>query len=382
MKILLMLGLVSLHAVAATVGVIDPAMGFSPLRAEASGTAKIVRRIKSFEPFEFETQEGSDWCKVTLGGGLTGWVDGHDILIHFDANHLPRNSKDESEVEQLARGHGFSYGVTAQNAVRGDDIAMRRFFGLTDADGGAAEAHQPVLAAVFHLVGDERFASFLSKQPLDYQLESRTQIVTGGVSGPFPGIKYLRQHFPLTSAIFFRNEIVGWYSPDEQYAIRKVFSSSDDLKSGKVKLAELIDRTNHKVVRVLTDDDEGAGHKREGKVLWVPTSNRFAYYSANEFTSHVTVYQKSDEGFVRVNLPVNQLPAGEADTKIEGAKNGRQFIEPLGWVTSNIFSLMRYDSFETRDSSGLLRSTFRQYEMSFEIQPDGKATIENVSRVE
>ncbi len=196
--------------------------------------------------------------------------------LHFTEDDLPRMKRIQrrSEIDEFARRRGFNYAKVTRRAARGDAKALKQFFKLTrDVDGAAAESHQGVPTAVYHLLGDEKFAAFLKAQPLDFRVMVRNSIV-GDANN------YFRRHFPETTKALLQREIVAWFSPDKRYAIRKIFSDEFDLRGSKVERAELIDQKTSQVLCDLTRDDIGTGADREGEVLWSPDSKRFAYSRA------------------------------------------------------------------------------------------------------
>ena len=99
-------------------------------------------------------------------------------LLHFTEKDLPSPEKDPagpSEIEEFARGRGFNYARDTRRAARGDTKALKKFFVLAqDADGAAAEGIAGVPTVVYHLLGDAKFAAFLSAQPLPYRMMVRT----------------------------------------------------------------------------------------------------------------------------------------------------------------------------------------------------------------
>jgi hypothetical protein len=90
---------------------------------------------------------------------------------------------------------------------------------------------------------------------------------------------YLSRHFPQTAQVLFRREMVDWFSPNDLYAIRKVFTDELELSGSKVVRAELIEKKTGRVLLDLTPDDIGTGAQREGEALWSPDSKRVACLS-------------------------------------------------------------------------------------------------------
>jgi Bacterial SH3 domain len=165
-------------------GVINDPDGFVNVRAEKSADAAVIATVKASEPFTFECENGADWCKVTLASGKSGWMQRSTIRLHFTEKDLPTRGEDpagESEIEQFARGQGFNYVADTRRAARGDSKALKRFFTLAqNADGAAAESIGGVPTAVYHILGDEKFAKFLLAQPLPYRMMVRNRILSDG----------------------------------------------------------------------------------------------------------------------------------------------------------------------------------------------------------
>ena len=191
-----------------------------------------------------------------------------------------RRIRPASEIEQFARGRGFNYAADTRRAARGDAKALKKFFSLAhDADGAAAESIAGVPTVVYHILGDEKFAKFLVAQPLPYRMMVRNMIVGDGYTPH--ATDYLSRHFPQTARALFHREMVDWSSPNDLYAIRKIFSDELELRGSKVVRAELIEKKSGRVLCDLTRDDIGAGAEREGEALWSSDSKRVACLSSD-----------------------------------------------------------------------------------------------------
>lgn len=315
----------------------------------------------------------------------------------FTEKDLPKdehNAAGLSEIDDFARRRGFSYAKAARRAAHGNAKALKQFFAIAkDVDGAAAESHTGMPTVVYHLLGDKRFAQFLNTQPQVYRLMVRNSIVRDGL--PAPAGIYLPRHFPETAKALFRREILDWPSPNKEYAIRKVFSDEFDLRGSKVERAELIDQKRGQVLCDLTSDDIGTGADREGEVLWSPDSRRFAYMSS-DLTQHegnlfstprpppqrkqTAVYQGSGESFMRVELPLTDVPGRESDTELKGAILGHEYTEPIRWEKPNVLVLERHEYYEKlgpTEIEGLkfesIHTLARWYRVTITIAPDGKA---------
>ncbi len=381
-------------------GVIHDPDGYVNVRAEKRVDAAVIGTVKSNEPFALKPEEGAEWLQVTLKNGKSGWMHHSRIRLFFTDKELPTKADDNrgnSELSEASRAQGFVYSQLVRDAARGKPAACRKFFGI-EFDGAAAESHFAVVAAVFHLIGDEKFAAYLRAQPVEHQVAARNSIASDTVLYPFSAGKYLRRHFPKTTALFFRREITGWPSPNGRYAIRKAFSEADERDYSKVVRAELIETSTGKVLYDLTGDDIGKGADREGKVLWAPDSRRLAYMSGdlthggNLFAKpppaprrkQTTVYQFAGESFVKVDLPIDDVPGREKDEELRGALLGHEHIEPLRWAKPDLLILQRHEYFRKLKPTKLDGLTFesvhdlsRLYEITVRIAADGRATVKN-----
>jgi Bacterial SH3 domain len=376
------LGFASL-AVGQDRGVIHDPDGYVNVRAEPSVDAAIVTTVKNNQPFEFESgKEVTEWFKVNLQSGESGWMHASRIVLYFEEKDLPVKHGPEDELGMYGREHGFVYARLARNAANGDAESLKRYFGITDTDGAAAEEHFSVFTAVFHLVGDTKFAAFLSTQPLAYQLDVRKLFAQHDVTYPFKTAEYLRRHFPKTAKILFRREITDWLSPDGNYAIRKIISDEFDLEASKIERAELIEKKTGKVVADLTRDDRGSGIDREGEVLWAPDSRRFAYFSQTASEGRVVVYQLNEttSAFQRVELPIEEMPGADRDPELKDAQRGHSFAEPTNWSEPNVLLIERHDYFEVkRPPYNSIHGIGRLYHITLAINEDATATVKAIT---
>ncbi|MGE5208931.1 MAG: hypothetical protein ACM3KL_06330 [Alphaproteobacteria bacterium] len=317
--------------------------------------------------------------------------------LHFTEKDLPTDQRDPtglSEIADFARARGFRYGRDTRRAARGDAKALKAFFQLAhDADGAAAEGIAGVPTVVYHLLGDEKFASFLKAQSLAFQMMVRNDIISGGPSSR--GGIYFGRYFPRTSELFFRNEIVDWFSPNDAYAIRKIFTDEGGFSCSKVQRAELIEKKTGRVLCELTPGDIGTGAQREGEALWSPDSLRVACLSSdmteqkgNLFSTprpaplrkQTAVYQFSKGRFVKVDLALNEGPVDSAgEDQLKGAILGHTYMEPMRWETPNVLILRQHNYYEKEMPTQIGNTTFntihgfaRTYEIRATIEPDGK----------
>ncbi len=389
----------ALPARAQRMGVIDDPDGFVNLRAGKSADAVVVAKVKTGETFTFASDHDPDWYKVTLPSGKSGWMHLSRIRLFFTEKDLPSAEKDPagpSEIDDVARSHGFDYAAGTRRAARGDAKSLERFFEIAqDADGAAAESIAGVPTMVYHLLGDEKFAKFLAGQPLAFRMMVRNRILSDGLMPPASA--YLSRHFPQTTRVLLRREMIDWSSPNDLYAIRKVFSDELELAGSKVARAELIEKKSGRVLCDLTRDDIGTGPEREGEALWSPDSKRVACVSSdltqesgNLFSTprpavlrtETAVYQLSGEAFVRVDLPLHEAPGRESDHELEGAILGHRYTRAVRWAKPNVLLLRQHDYYEKMVPMVVGGSTFdtikgfaRSYEITAAIDPDGKARV-------
>jgi Bacterial SH3 domain len=380
-------------------GVINDPDGFVNVRAGKSADAAVIATVKTGEPFTFECENDAEWCKVALASGKSGWMHLSRIRLHFTEKDLPSREEDpagESEIEQFARGEGFNYAADTRRAARGDIKALKQFFTLAqDADGAAAESITGVPTVVYHLLGDEKFAKFLLAQPLPYRMMVRNRILRDGLMPP--ASVYLSRHFPQTAKVLFRREMVDWFSPNDLYAIRKVFTDELELSGSKVVRAELIEKKTGRVLCDLTPDDIGTGAQREGEAVWSPDSKRVACLSSDLTEQHgnlfstprpaplkkqTAVYQLSGDSFARVDLPLSEVPGRDSDTELESAILGHEYTEPLRWQKPNVLVLERHEYYEKLKPTAIgdvkfesIQGFDRLYQITATINSDGKATL-------
>ena len=397
--IALAVGLVAMSAQAQRAGVVNDPDGLVSLYSGKSAEAAVIATVKTGEPFSFEWENDFDWYKVTLASGKSGWMQFSRIRLYFTDKDLPSDEEDPagpSEIDEFARGRGFAYAADTRRAARGDTKALRKFFELAhDADGAAAESIGGVSTVVYHLLGDEKFAQFLGAQPLPFRMMVRNRILHDGLMPP--ASVYLSRHFPQTAKALFRREMVDWFSPNDLYAIRKVFTDELELSGSKVERAELIERKSGRVLCDLTRDDIGTGPEREGEALWSPDSKRVACLSGdlterdgNLFSTprpaplrkQTAVYQLSGEAFARVELPLSAAPGRESDTELEDAIPGHEYTEPIRWQKPNVLVLQRHEYYRKMMPTKSDNHTFnsihdlaRRYQITATIDPDGKVTV-------
>jgi hypothetical protein len=115
------------------------------------------------------------------------------------------------EAASSAKARGVNYYKVLTAASDGDFKAMARFFSMcASMDGAAAEGCFGNGWELFHIVGDESFAKFLTGQPMQLQKEIAgilSSADTEPISKPEP---YIRRYFPRSYKILLaRNNHLG-----------------------------------------------------------------------------------------------------------------------------------------------------------------------------
>lgn len=374
----------------------DPAGGVE-VYAGKDLKASVMGRAKNGEVLPFEWD--GDWSKIRLKSGRSGWVQTRALRLHFTEKDLPAKEADPagpSEIDELAKSRGFSYSRDTRLAARGDFKLLKKLFEIFDAaDGAAAESVGNLPTVVYHLVGDEKFAQFLTAQPLSFRMMVRREILQHGMTTP-PGL-YLKLHFPRTAAVLLQAEMTDWPSPDGLYAIRKVFSDALELNGSKVVKAELIEKKTGRVVADLLPDI-GSGAEREGEALWSPDSKRVACLSSEldvqqgnlfdkptppPLRKQVAVYELRGDSFSRVELSLEKAPDYGKDEELKGAIPGHIYTEPLRWLKPNVLLLRRHEYYRKVKPTVLdgvkfdsIHDLAREYEITLTFKPDGKVTAE------
>jgi hypothetical protein len=206
--VLLLLCLVSSpmqFAAARDQGVINDPDGFTNVRAEPRETAAIIARVKTGEVFELGgvAANGSEWEKVTLSSGKTGWMHYSRIRLFAALSDIV-DGGEHDEVNEYARREGLDYYPLARAAAKGEQTAMRTYFKFRG-DGAAGETHVEVLITVIHLLGDNKLAKVVSQQSVEDREALRSNIELGLENSlPFEAKGYLKRNFPKTARAFSR----------------------------------------------------------------------------------------------------------------------------------------------------------------------------------
>ncbi len=299
----------------------------------------------------------------------------------------PANDGDGSEIDEVARHHGFRYGRDTRRAARGDFKALRKFFEIAnEADGAARESIAGVPTTLCYVLGDAKLAKFLAAQPVACRMMVRNLV----------GNDDFVHDFPQSARLLYQRELIAWTSPNELYAIRKVFSEEFKLAGSKVVRAELIEKKSGRVLCDLTPDDIGTGSDREGEAIWSPDSKRVACLSIDlpRQPGHLfseprppvqrkqtVVYQLADDSFARVELSLGAAPGQENDPELKKAVPGHIYTEPVKWQKPNVLVLQRHEYYGVLKPTTIGNQTFesigslgRLYQITATIDPDGKGS--------
>ncbi|HSJ01704.1 MAG TPA: SH3 domain-containing protein [Verrucomicrobium sp.] len=368
---------------AAQKGVIDDPDGHSNLRSGQQADATVVARVPAGEVFEFEPGEGSEWWRVTLKSGKTGWMHYSRIVEHAEMSDLSDGEVGD-ELVLYGQRRGVNYHALARGAAKGESAAMKAYFAITDTDGAAKEAQCVYFRRVVHLLGDEKWSAFLGTQALDYRLAVRQEYVDGMGASVFEPMGYLQRHFPKTAALLFRKEIVGLVSPDGKFAVRKGFSTVEPREDSRVVRSEVIEVAAGKeaasealALADLLPDDQGEGMDREGQVLWSPDSRRFAMCSVVGMSTKTVIYQAAGAKFLRVEVAEAELPGRAGDAELKGAKKIFTCVDPLRWEAPQMLVLRQHEYWEGKHADGSLNAIGRTYVISV-VVAGGRGKVEKV----
>jgi hypothetical protein len=186
-------------------GVISDPDGFVNLRSGKSTSSSVVAKVKEDQVFDVEQDADSDWAKVTLRSGQSGWMHRSRIRLHFTENDLAKKSdvpEGETELTAYGRSRGVDYYAVVRRALRGNNDALKQFFGFAeDVDGGAAEGYYSDLVVVIHLIGDENLSRFLGAQNKKFRTKAAESLNTACEFGTGTDKDYLKRQFPKSRAL-------------------------------------------------------------------------------------------------------------------------------------------------------------------------------------
>ncbi len=113
--------------------------------------------------------------------------------------------RDLGEAGSAFKGRGLNYFKILTAASNGDQKAMVAFYSVCagEMDGAAAEGCFVNGWELFHVIGDETFAKFLSGQPVKMR-ERIAGILSSGDTDPISKPKpYIKRYFPKSYGILF-----------------------------------------------------------------------------------------------------------------------------------------------------------------------------------
>jgi hypothetical protein len=113
--------------------------------------------------------------------------------------------RDLGEAGSAFKGRGLNYFKILTAASNGDEKAMALFYSVChgEMDGAAAEDCFGRGWQLFHVIGDDAFAKFLSGQPAKMR-ETIAGMLSGGDSDPISKPKpYIKRYFPRSYGIHF-----------------------------------------------------------------------------------------------------------------------------------------------------------------------------------
>ena len=190
--------------------VIDDPDGFTNLRQAPGPSARVIAKVQAGEKFVARGSAEEDWWHVKLDSGVEGYM--HKSRIKMLEKRAPGKlsysrkqaviTDRKSEAATHAAGLGVDYAAISKKAADGDHAALAKFFALErDMDGAAAESHYAAMWAMFHVVGDDKFADFLSLQTAAVRKHIRDILTEPFVTYPIDEpIPYLRRYFPKSAA--------------------------------------------------------------------------------------------------------------------------------------------------------------------------------------
>jgi hypothetical protein len=178
--------------------------------------------LKAGEHFLAERLPEANGWNVYLESGCREFIEKADLQLlpneplmklNFDRQkELWRKAqsapdRDLGEAGFAFKGRGLNYFRILTAASNGDEKAMARFFSVCgDMDGAAAEDCFGRGWQLFHVIGDETFAKFLSGQPAKMR-EWVAVILSSGDTDPISKPKpYIKRYFPKTYKLLFANE--------------------------------------------------------------------------------------------------------------------------------------------------------------------------------
>jgi hypothetical protein len=169
----------------------------------------VLAKIKAGERFiAVEGQPGDETWSVYLQSGVFGWMRPEKIRL-LRNEPLPKLTFRREDVLQWATGEpaealhqNADYGRIVTRAMTGNAKALTVFFQCGRfMDGAAAEAHDEITWAVFHLVGDVAFSRFVRDAPSQSREVVKDYLTSPNVTYP------ISQPIPYINVIFRRHTV-------------------------------------------------------------------------------------------------------------------------------------------------------------------------------
>jgi hypothetical protein len=180
--------------------------------------------LKGGEHFLAERLPEANGWNVYLKSGCDGFIEKKVELqllpneplmkLNFNQERNQWQKRQSARGDQLGeagvafKGLGLNYFKILTAASNGDQKAMARFYSVCgrEMDGAAAEDCFGRGWQLFHVIGDETFAKFLSGQPAEMR-KRVAEILSSGDQDPISKPKpYIKRYFPKSYKLLFANE--------------------------------------------------------------------------------------------------------------------------------------------------------------------------------
>jgi hypothetical protein len=176
--------------------------------------------LKGGEHFLAERLPEANSWNVYLKSGCRGFIEKADLQLlpneplmklNFNQERNQWQKRQSARGDQLGeagvafKGLGLNYFKILTAASDGDQKAMALFYSVCgrEMDGAAAEDCFGRGWQLFHVIGDETFAKFLSGQSAEVR-KRIAEILSSGDQDPISNPKpYIKRHFPKTYKLLF-----------------------------------------------------------------------------------------------------------------------------------------------------------------------------------
>jgi hypothetical protein len=182
--------------------------GHTDVRYADNPTSGITATVNNGERCIAIAISGSNWWRVWLASGQSGFVDKRSIRtlpeepllkIRYDGEFML--SHEAGELRHASELQGMDYEATANNAVAGDPGALTRLLSAGPMmDDRSIEPYLKMLWVVMHRIGDETFANSVRQQSRNATREIRQGFSDPSITAPFIDAEaYLKKDFPETN---------------------------------------------------------------------------------------------------------------------------------------------------------------------------------------